>query len=128
ANSVNLRVTKDDGYRVAAIEQEGGNSQLIRVVSMNGIELRLYCTSAQIHPTRLESGALIITVRIPEKPENESNPLNLRFDLKEASSGTQNFVPSGGAQDPSKELLDAIISGINKGIEDFLVIANARKG
>lgn len=126
ASGAQVRVTKEENFQVAGIGQAGGNSQLVRVADMNGVQLRLYCTSAQIHPTRLESGHLVITVRIPEKTENESNPLSVGFDLGSASAGGRSFDTSA-SDAATDDLTDAITAGINKGIEDFLVIANARR-
>jgi hypothetical protein len=119
-----IRVTKEDNFKVAGIEQEGGNSQLVRVAEMNGVQLRLYFTSAQIHPTHLDSGHIEITVNIPEKPENDSNPLRISFGLKEASTPNGSFAASS---DSSKALAQIVIDGINKGLEEFLVLASARK-
>lgn len=121
-----VRIKKDDAFKVAGLGQDGGNSQLIRVAELNGVELRLYCSNAQVHPTHLSGATVTITVRIPERQENESNPLNISFSLKEATLGDKKLVaPSSAAS--SKEFADAAIAGINKGIESFLVMANARK-
>lgn len=118
--------TKDTAFKVAGIGQDGGNGQLIRVAELNGVELRLYCSSAQVHPTHLSGGTVVITVRIPQRTENESNPLNISFSLKEATLGDRKWVAPMSAAS-TKEFADAALPGINKGIQDFLVLANSRK-
>jgi hypothetical protein len=118
--------TKLDSFKVAGIGQEGGNSQLIRVAELNGVELRLYCSSAQVHSTHLSGGTVVITVRIPQQAENESNPLNISFSLKEASMADKKWIaPISTAS--AKEFVDAAVPAINQGIQDFLVLASSRK-
>lgn len=106
-----ITIKKEDSFKVAGIGQDGGNGQLIRVASLNGVELRLYCSSAQVHASNVSGGSLVVTVRVPTDSENYSNPLSIPLD------------PQGT---PAADLSKTVVSGINKGIEDFLIVAKAR--
>lgn len=121
-----VALKKDDSYRVAGIGQDGGNGQLVRVAQLNGVELRLYCSSGQVHPTHVLAGYLAITVRIPEKQENESSPLNITLAPPEPSSDAKAYSATESTGE-SKNLANEVVAGINKGIKTFLVLAKARR-
>lgn len=118
--------TKVDDYRTAGIGQDGGSSPIIRAVTFNGVELRLYCASAQVQPGRLSAGGgLTITVRDLTKPDNYSNPLSLTFDLDRASVGKLTVAASISGSSQYDALMGPVVAGINQGIQDLLVVGRA---
>ncbi len=116
---------KKEPFKIAGIRQDGGSSQLTRVATLNGVELRLYVSSAQIHPDRIESAHVDVTVRLPEKQENDANPLSATLSLADATIAGKTF-PASLNSATDKAFSEAMLAGINKGIETWLVIANGK--
>lgn len=125
ASGTPVEVTKLDGYKVAGIGQDGGNGQWLRIATVKGVELCLHWSSAQINSTTVSSGSLVIVVRLAGGRANEANPLNLTIGPTGASEGSKIFPPPGTG-DPGKELADWVVTGINKGIETLMVLANSK--
>lgn len=112
-----VTLTKNDPVNVVAAGQAGGGSHVVRVATFRGVELRLYCTTARPDPGDLVDGNLTITVRVPDQPNNYSNPLSLNMRMPEVT---------GAPADLRKRMADEAVGGINQGIADLLVVGKGR--